>query len=79
MKAQIINYWFDNGNKFFGVYNWKKIRERNIKEFGKQDPDYNTKRRWGIRTNGAKKGIDTCLDLTIDLGHIEINYINFKY
>lgn len=76
-----IDIWFGkNKSKNFSVRNFKHIRKQNLKEYG-NDPDINIKRQWGIRTNGAKKGNpkDSCLDWFLNLGHIQINYTDFKY
>ncbi|MBN8200509.1 hypothetical protein [Bacillus sp. NTK034] len=79
-KDTWLNIWFDKGNKNITIRNFKHIRKMNLKEYG-NDPDINIKRRWGIRTNGAKKGNpkDSCLDWQLDLGHIHFNYTNFNY
>lgn len=75
-----LDLWFSKGNKNLTIRNFKHIRKKNLKEYG-NDPDINIKRRWGIHTNGAKKGNpkDTCLDWQLDLGHIHFNYTNFNY
>lgn len=75
-----MDKWFDNGNKLISIMNWKPIRKRNLKEYP-NDPDVNVKRQWGIHTNGAKRGNPrhSCLDWTLNLGHISINYVNFNY
>ena len=75
-----IECWFSKGNKTICLWNFKHIRKRNKQEYP-NDPDINAERKWGIHTNGARKGNpeDSCLDLTIDLGHISINYVNFDY
>lgn len=74
------SFWWKNSTKTLNITNFKQIRKRNKAEYG-DDPDINTKRRWGIHTNGAQRGnpADTCLDWTLSLGHIEINYINWNY
>lgn len=71
-------FWWRNDTRTLNIRNFRKIRKANKAEFG-DDPDINTKRKWGIRTNGAVKGIHRCLDWTLSLGHIEINYINWTY
>lgn len=71
-------FWWRNDTRTLNITDFRKIRKENKLEYG-DDPDINTKRRWGIRTNGAIKGIDFCLDWTLALGHIEINYINWTY
>lgn len=80
LKEKLLDLWFDNSNRNLYIVNYKQIRKKNLLECG-DDPDINIKRRWGIRTNGAKRGNpeDTCLDWQLDLGHIHINYTNFKY
>lgn len=80
MNGRIIEKWFDKGNKMISIKNWKPIRKQNLLEYG-NDPDINTKRQWGIHKNNARKGFpqDSCLDWTLNLGHISINYINFNY
>lgn len=80
MKETLLDYWFDKGNKNLTILNFKQIRKQNFKDYG-NDSDINIKRRWGIHTNGAKKGNpnDNCLDWQLDLGHIHINYTNFNY
>jgi hypothetical protein len=79
-KSTLLDFWFDKGNKNITIKNFKYIRKRNLEEYG-HDPDINTKRKWGIHTNGAKKGNPqhTCLDWQLDLGHIHINYTDFDY
>ena len=38
----------------------------------------NVKPFWGYRDNGAKKANnDTCLDATIGLGYLQLNYVNW--
>lgn len=77
---ELLNWWFDKGNKNISVTNFKPIRKRNLLEYG-NDPDVNINRKWGIHTNGAKRGNpkDSCLDWQLELGHIHINYTNFSY
>ncbi|MBZ5203211.1 hypothetical protein HU147_18570 [Planomicrobium chinense] len=79
-KDTIFDWWFNKGNKNITIKNFKHIRIRNYIEYG-HDPEINTKRRWGIHTNGARKGNpkDSCLDWQLDLGHIHINYTDFNY
>jgi len=76
----LIDWWFHKSSKNISVSNYKQIRKRNFLEYG-NDPEINIKRRWGIRTNGARKGNakDSCLDWQLDLGHLHINYTDFNY
>lgn len=80
LKYQLLDWWFDKGNKNLSILNFKQIRKQNFEEYG-NDHHINIKRRWGIHTNGAKKGNPkhSCLDWSLDLGHIHINYTNFNY
>lgn len=76
-----IDIWFGKGrNKNLSIRNFKHIREQNKKDYP-DDPDANVNRKWGIHTNGAKKGNpkDSCLDWFLSLGHLEINYTDFNY
>ncbi len=79
-KHVLFEKWFSGDKYVINIINFKGVRTRNKKEYP-NDPDVNTKRRWGIRTNGAKKGRpeDTCLDVQIDLGHLHLNFVNFDY
>lgn len=77
-RDTLLDLWFGKGNKNLTIRNYKHIRKQNFKEYG-NDPDINIKRKWGIHTNGAKKGKDSCLDWFLSLGHIEINYTDFNY
>jgi hypothetical protein len=80
VKVRVFEKWFDNGNKHISITNFREIRKRNREEYG-DDPEINTKRRWGIHTNGAKRGVPehSCLDFTLDLGHFSFNYTNFSF
>jgi hypothetical protein len=80
MEGILIDWWFDHDMKNLCVRNFKRIRERNRKEYG-DDPEINNKRQWGIHTNGARKGDPqhTCFDWSLDIGHICINYTDFDY
>lgn len=80
LREKILDYWFDKGYKNLTIMNYKQIRKENFLECG-NDPDVNIKRRWGISTNGVKKGNPehSCLDWSLDLGHIHINYTDFNY
>ena len=79
-NMRIFEKWFDNGSKIISITNWKYIRRQNRIEYP-NDPDVNTKRKWGIHTNGSKRGNPrhSCLDVTLYLGHLSINYVNFNY
>lgn len=81
VKNMTWTYWWKNETMTLNITDFRKIRKRNRLEYGTSDPDINIKRRWGIHTNGAQKGnpLDTCLDWTLSLGHIEINIINWNY
>ncbi len=57
---------------------WRPMRKKNRKEYP-NDKDINGFMRWGKHTNGARKGIDSCLDWTLNLGHIDINYMDWNY
>lgn len=72
--------WFNDCNKVISIRDFRGIRKENLKEYG-NDPDINIKRRWGISTNGAKRGVKEhkCLDVTFELGHIVINYTNYSF
>lgn len=79
-NIRIFEKWFNRRNKIISISNWKYIRRQNRIEYP-NDPDINCKRVWGIHTNGVRKGnpSDTCLDWTLNLGHISINYVDFDY
>lgn len=63
----IIDKWFSNGNKNFSIINYKKV----WKEVG-------NKPRIHFSTNGARKRSgDKCLDISLTIGYIIINYTNF--
>lgn len=80
LKVNLLEWWFDKGNKYISIRNFKPIRQANLKEYG-NNPDININRQWGIRTNGARRGNpkDKCLDWYLNLGHIQINYTDFNY
>lgn len=77
---ELFNFEWSNGTKSMTITNFKHIRKRNLEEYD-NDPDINIKRRWGIHTNGAKKGNPkhSCLDWQLDLGHIHLNYMDWNY
>lgn len=78
-RETIFEKWFGKGkSKLIFITNFKEIRKQNRIDYP-NDPDVNVKREWGIRTNGARRGIDSCLDITIDIGHISIGYTDFDY
>lgn len=67
MKEIIVKTW-DNGNKWLGVYDYKKPWKKN-----KIKPAFK------IGTNGARRSKgDTCLDCHIILGYLVINYTDFN-
>ena len=67
-------------NNTLCISDFRCVRKENKLEYP-NDPDVNVKRQWGVRTNGAKKGVKehTCFDWYLMLGHIEINYTNWNY
>ena len=67
-----------NNEKSISIMSFRKIRKQNKKDYP-NDPDVNTKRQWGIHTNGAVKGKHSCLDWQLNLGHIHINYMDWAY
>ena len=85
-----LKYWLKGDGEFeiswggyskvFSIRDFRRIRRGNKLEYP-NDPDVNVKRQWGIRTNGAKRGVKEhkCLDWYLMLGHIEINYTNFEF
>jgi hypothetical protein len=75
-----MEFRWSNGNKHLSIENYYKYCKENRMEQKKTgDLDLRIEPRWGIFTNGARKGWDTCLDVTIALGYIEINYTNYDY
>lgn len=66
--------------KTINIRDFRACRKENKLEYP-NDPDVNVKRRWGIHSNGAQKGNpkDSCLDWSLELGHIEINYTNWVF
>jgi len=77
----LLDIWFGrNDCKNLTIINFKDLRKENLALYG-DDPEANTKRQWGVRTNGAKRGNpkDSCLDWFLNLGHIQINYTNFEF
>jgi len=75
-----LNLWFDKDSKNIYLCSHRNIRKQNKLDYP-NDPDINTKRQWGIHTNGAKRGVKehTCLDWQLNLGHWHINYTNFTF
>lgn len=73
-------YWWKKDTRTLNISWWRGIRKRNKREYG-DEPDINTKMIWGIHTNGAEKGNPehTCLDWSLNIGHLEINFINWNY
>lgn len=80
LKERIMDWYFDKGNKNISIYNFKKLRKRSFEEYG-NETDINTKRKWGITTNGAEKGNPnhSYFDWYLDLGHIQINYTDYNF
>lgn len=66
----IFEKWWDKENKYFSIKNHKKAWKEN-----------GNKPRIDFHTNGAKKHNpkDTCLDVTLIIGYVIINYTNFNY
>lgn len=76
---RLCSLWFAKDTKTLNIDWWRGIRKENKRRYP-NDPDINTKMQWGIHTNGAKKNsLDSCLDWTLDLGHLSINYIDWTY
>lgn len=75
---QLFEHWWRGSTRTLNVTWFGGIRKRNRLEYP-DDPFINKDAVWGIRTNGARKGVDSCLDWTLSLGHLEINYINWTY
>lgn len=75
-----IGWWNKKSTINISITDFRYIRKKNKLEYP-NDPDVNTKRQWGIRSNGAKRGVKehTCLDISLELGHIHINYTNFEF
>ena len=67
MKTIFIKWW-NSGNNVIYAHNYKKA----WKETG-------LKPRLSYSTNGARKGIDSCLDITLIIGYIVICYSNYNY
>ena len=67
MKIWFQKWW---GNRCFQILSYRKAWMEN--GIGMV---------WGFRTNGAKKSrpTDTCLDVTLNLGYLVINYTNFNF
>ena len=65
---EILDKWWDNGNKNIGIRHYKK----SWKEYG-------NKPMLLFRTNGAKKGKDNCLDVILIIGYTIFNYTDFGY
>lgn len=64
---KIYSKWFSNGTKCFQIIDYKK----SWKEYG-NPPMFK------FRTNGAKrKNGDSCLDVTLIIGCLNINYTDF--
>lgn len=64
----IFRKWWDNGNKLFSITNYNHAWKVNgIKPSIK------------FQTNGAKKGIDKCLDSALIIGYTIFNYVDFNY
>jgi hypothetical protein len=72
--------WWKNNTRTITFTWFRQIRKKNRLEYG-NEPDINTHMQWGVRTNGAKRGnpSHTCLDVTIMLGHLDINYTNWEF
>ncbi|TVY09873.1 hypothetical protein [Paenibacillus cremeus] len=75
---RIFELWWKKNTRTLNISWFRGIRKEN-KRLYPDDSDANTEAQWGISTNGARKGIDSCLDWTLSLGHLEINYINWNY
>lgn len=61
---KIIDKWWDKGNKNFSIISYYHCWNKPIFKYF---------------TNGARKGIDNCQDITLHLGFLSINYTNFNY
>lgn len=60
--------WMRNRDRVFAIYNYRA-------DWKAQD----FKPHIAIRTNGARKRKgDSCLDISITIGYIVINYVNFN-
>lgn len=63
----LFEKWWCNGNKVFAVYNYRGAWK--VSDF---------KPHLAVRTNGARKRKgSSCLDVSITIGYIVINYVNF--
>lgn len=63
----VFEHWWQNGNKYFGILNYKKVWKEN-----------GIKPQFSFRTNGAsKRRGDKCLDCTLIIGYTILNYVNF--
>ena len=64
----IIQKWWKQYKHQFSIINYRKSWRQN-----------GNKPRIDFWTNGAKKGVDRCLDVTLILGYTVFNYSNFDY
>jgi len=74
-----VDFYFGGGKSIY-LRSFRHIRKQNKLEYP-NDPYVNTKRRWDVHTNGAKRGVKehTCLDWQLNLGHWHFNYTNFDF
>ncbi len=64
----LFEYWWNNGDKVLAIYNFSTSWKLN-----------GIKPKIKFRTNGAKKrNGDKCLDASVTIGYVVINYVNFN-
>lgn len=70
MRSDILNLRWGNGCKYFSMTNYRKPWKKE-----------GNKPTIKLQHNGARRGVaeDSCLDVTLILGYLVINYTNFNY
>ena len=71
-----ITIWFWRTLAYYGYYHSRCINISWTRKIWKKN---NVEPKWEYRDNGAKKeNNDTCLDVTISLGYLQLNYVNWN-
>lgn len=73
-KPFTIQFW--RAKAYYGYYHSRSFKFSWMRKIWKQNK---VKPFWGYRDNGGKKSNgDKCLDATIGLGYLQLNYVNYN-